>query len=181
LHDVTDYYHFVVSTFHVKIVKIRQPSFWNIYYNYLSDKVTALKNKLKMTKAVYNKALITLTKRVKKLKKKLKHKRRRAVVDSSEDEEASLDKKDSPKQGRIIEEINEDENVNFVKSSKQGEAHKIAGHKMESDDTKVVDFSTGYSDVEELKVIRLSPYELDYGSINVKIMVVLAADEAGSI
>nr|GEU56765.1 putative ribonuclease H-like domain-containing protein [Tanacetum cinerariifolium] len=78
---------------------------------------------------------------VKKLEKKLKHKRRREVVDSSEDEEASLDKEDSPKQERTIEEINEDENTNLVKSSKQGEAHEIVEHRKESDDTKVVDFS----------------------------------------
>nr|GEZ69684.1 hypothetical protein [Tanacetum cinerariifolium] len=69
------------------------------------DKVTTLENELKSTKGVYNKALITLTKRVKKLEKKLKHKRRRTVIDSSKDEEAT-------------------------------------GHRMESDDTKVVDFST---------------------------------------
>nr|GEV00851.1 hypothetical protein [Tanacetum cinerariifolium] len=94
------------------------------------------------SKAVYNKALITLTKRVKKLEKKLKHKRRRAVIDSSKDEDASLDKKDSPKQERMIEEIDEDENTNLVKSSKQGEAHETAGCRKESDDTEVVDFST---------------------------------------
>nr|GEV50073.1 hypothetical protein [Tanacetum cinerariifolium] len=40
----------------------------------LSDKVTHLENELTTTKAVYNKALITITQRVKKLKKKLKHK-----------------------------------------------------------------------------------------------------------
>nr|GEV67883.1 retrovirus-related Pol polyprotein from transposon TNT 1-94 [Tanacetum cinerariifolium] len=108
----------------------------------LPDKVTALENEIKSTKVVYNKALITLTKRVKKLEKKLKYKRRRAVIDSSEDEEASLDNEDSPKQGRMIEEIDEDENVNLVKSSKQGEAHETTGHRMESDDTEVVDFST---------------------------------------
>nr|GFB67219.1 hypothetical protein [Tanacetum cinerariifolium] len=82
-----------------------------------SDKVTTLENELKRTKAIYNKSLITLPKSVKKLAKKLKHKRRRAVVDSSEDEEASLDKEDSPKHGRMIEEIDEDKNVNLVKSS----------------------------------------------------------------
>nr|GEX60120.1 putative ribonuclease H-like domain-containing protein [Tanacetum cinerariifolium] len=60
-------------------------------------KVTVLKNELNSTKDVYKKALITLTKRVKKLKNKLKHKRRRAVVESSKDEEARLDKEDSPK------------------------------------------------------------------------------------
>nr|GEU88027.1 hypothetical protein [Tanacetum cinerariifolium] len=43
---------------------------------------------------------------------------------------------------RMIEEINEDKNVNLVKSSKQWEAHETDGHRMESDDTKVVDFST---------------------------------------
>nr|GEY98295.1 hypothetical protein [Tanacetum cinerariifolium] len=75
----------------------------------LSDKVTSLNNELKSTKAVYNKALITLTKRVKKLEKKLKHKRRRAVVDSLKDEETSLDKEDSLKQGRMIEEKDDNE------------------------------------------------------------------------
>nr|GEU93176.1 hypothetical protein [Tanacetum cinerariifolium] len=60
----------------------------------------------------------------------------------NEDEESSLDKEDSPKQWRMIEEINEDENVNLVKSIKQWEAHKTAGHRMESDDTEVVEFST---------------------------------------
>nr|GEV07550.1 retrotransposon protein, putative, unclassified [Tanacetum cinerariifolium] len=108
----------------------------------LSNKVTTLENKFKSRKAVYNKALITQTKRVKKLEKKLKHKRRRAVVDSSEDEEASLDKENSPKQERMIEEIDEDENVNLVKSSKQGEAHETVRHRIESDVTEVVDFST---------------------------------------
>ncbi|GKE88035.1 hypothetical protein Tco_1565510, partial [Tanacetum coccineum] len=105
-------------------------------------KVTTLENELSSTKAIHNKALITLTKRVKKLEKNLKLKKRSAVVDSSKDEEASLHNEDSSKQGRMIEEINEDENVNLVKSSKQGEAHDIAGHRMESDDTEVVDFST---------------------------------------
>nr|GEY83674.1 hypothetical protein [Tanacetum cinerariifolium]GEY85895.1 hypothetical protein [Tanacetum cinerariifolium] len=46
----------------------------------LSNKVTTLKNELTSTKAVYNKALITLTKRVKKLEKKLKHKRMRMTT-----------------------------------------------------------------------------------------------------
>nr|GEX33258.1 hypothetical protein [Tanacetum cinerariifolium] len=80
----------------------------------LSAKVTTLENKLTSTKAVYNKALVTLTKRVKKLENKLKHKRRRAFIDSSEDKEASLDHKDSPKQGMMIEEIDEDENVDLM-------------------------------------------------------------------
>nr|GFA53460.1 hypothetical protein [Tanacetum cinerariifolium] len=81
----------------------------------LSDKVTHLENELTSTKAVYNKALITLTKRVKKLEKKLKHKRSRAVIDSSKEEKASLDHEGSPKHGRMIEEIDKDENVNLVK------------------------------------------------------------------
>nr|GEV91858.1 RNA-directed DNA polymerase, eukaryota [Tanacetum cinerariifolium] len=51
---------------------------------------------------------------------KLKHKRRKVVINSSEDEESSLDHEDSPKQWRMIKEIDEDENVNLVQSSKQG-------------------------------------------------------------
>nr|GFB00816.1 hypothetical protein [Tanacetum cinerariifolium] len=44
--------------------------------------------------------------------------------------------------GRMIEEIDEDDTVNLFKNSKQGEAHETTRHRMESDDTKVVDFST---------------------------------------
>ncbi|GJZ39326.1 hypothetical protein Tco_0585889 [Tanacetum coccineum] len=51
-----------------------------------SDKVTSLEDELASTKAIYNKSPITLTKRVKKLEKRLKHKRRRTVIDSLEDE-----------------------------------------------------------------------------------------------
>nr|GEV60925.1 ribonuclease H-like domain, reverse transcriptase, RNA-dependent DNA polymerase [Tanacetum cinerariifolium] len=97
----------------------------------LSDKVTHLKNELTSTKAVYNKGLITLTKRVRKLEKKLKHKQRRVVIDSSSKEETSLDHKDSPKQGRMIEEIDKDKNVNLVKSSEKGEAHETTEHIMD--------------------------------------------------
>nr|GEY90627.1 hypothetical protein [Tanacetum cinerariifolium] len=100
-------------------------------YTKLSDKVTHLENQLTSTKAIYNKALITLTKRVKKLEKKLKHKRRREVINSSEKEEASLDHEDSPKRGRMIEEIDKDKNVNLIKSSKQGEANETAEHRMD--------------------------------------------------
>nr|GEV51904.1 hypothetical protein [Tanacetum cinerariifolium] len=109
---------------------------------HVTVRVTTLENELKSIKAVYNKALITLTKRVKNLEKKLKHKRRRKVNDSSKDKEASLHKEDSPKQGKMIKEIDEDENVNLVKRSKQREAHETAGNRMESDDAEVVDFCT---------------------------------------
>ncbi|GJU42484.1 zinc finger, CCHC-type, retrotransposon gag domain protein [Tanacetum coccineum] len=102
-----------------------------------SMQLTALEDELKSTKAVYNKSLITLTKRVKKLENKLELKRS-TIVNSSEDEKASLDIKDPSKQGKMIEEIDQDENVNLVKSSKKGEAHETAKHRMESD----VDFST---------------------------------------
>ncbi|GJR83636.1 retrovirus-related pol polyprotein from transposon TNT 1-94 [Tanacetum coccineum] len=104
----------------------------------LSDKVTTLEDELRSTKTVYNKSLITLTKRVKKLENKLQLKRRSTIINSSEDKETSLDIEDPSKQGRMIKEINQDENVNLVKSSKQGEAHETAEHGMESD----VDFST---------------------------------------
>nr|GEU58885.1 ribonuclease H-like domain-containing protein [Tanacetum cinerariifolium] len=96
----------------------------------LTEKVTSLENELTSTNAVYNKALITLTKRVKKLEKQLKHKGRRSVIDSSDDAKPSLDAEDSPKKGRIIEELDKDENVNLVQSSEQGEAQETAEHRM---------------------------------------------------
>nr|GEW77876.1 hypothetical protein [Tanacetum cinerariifolium] len=110
-------------------VQARPERLSNLPMNHHSEK-----NELTSTKAVYNKALITLTNRVKKLVKKLKHKRKRAIIDSSKKEEASLDHEDFPKQGRMIEEINKDENVNLVKSNKQGEAHETAEYR--------IDFST---------------------------------------
>nr|GEU77052.1 uncharacterized mitochondrial protein AtMg00810-like [Tanacetum cinerariifolium] len=86
----------------------------------LSDKVTHLENELTTTKVVYNKALITLTQRVKKLEKKLKHKRRNAVVSlEEEEEEESLDHEDSPKHGRMIAEINKDENAKQEKEAQK--------------------------------------------------------------
>ncbi|GJX92323.1 hypothetical protein Tco_0345649 [Tanacetum coccineum] len=102
-------------------------------YTKLSDKVTSLEDELASTKAIYNKALITLTKRVNKLEKQLKHKRRRKVIDSSKDKGPSLDAEDSPKQGRMIDEINKDKNVNFVKSRELGKSHDTAEHRMESE------------------------------------------------
>nr|GEU95142.1 hypothetical protein [Tanacetum cinerariifolium] len=95
------------------------------------EKVTSLENKLTSTKAVYNKALITLTKRIKKLEKQLKHKGRRAVIDSSDDAEPSLDAENSPKQRRMIEEFDKDGIVNLVQSSEQGEAQDTSKHRME--------------------------------------------------
>ncbi|GJT69036.1 hypothetical protein Tco_1028322 [Tanacetum coccineum] len=102
------------------------------------------------SEAIYNTSLITLTKRVKKLENKLELKRRSTIVNSSEDEEASLDIKDPSKQGRMIEEIDQDENVNLVKSSKQGEAHETTEYRMESD----LDFNTAspQNDDDELNL-----------------------------
>nr|GEW17905.1 hypothetical protein [Tanacetum cinerariifolium] len=80
----------------------------------LSNRVTTLENELSSTKAVYHKALITLTKRVKKLETRLKLRRSRAVIHSSDEEEPSLDVEASPKQGRMIEEIDKDKDVNWL-------------------------------------------------------------------
>ncbi|GJU53833.1 hypothetical protein Tco_1227547 [Tanacetum coccineum] len=102
-------------------------------YKKLSDKVTSFEDELASTKAVYNKALITLTKRVKKLEKQLKHKKKRAVIDSSKDEGPSLNAEDSPKQGRIIEEIDKNKTINLVKIRELGKSHDTAEHMMESE------------------------------------------------
>nr|GEU95203.1 hypothetical protein [Tanacetum cinerariifolium] len=71
-------------------------------------------NELSSTKDVYHKAFITLTKRVKKLETQLKQKRSRAVIYSSDEEEPSVDIKDSTKQGRMIEELDKDEDANLL-------------------------------------------------------------------
>nr|GEV59963.1 retrovirus-related Pol polyprotein from transposon TNT 1-94 [Tanacetum cinerariifolium] len=79
----------------------------------------------------------------------------REVVDSSKDKEESLDKEDSPKQGRTIEEIDEDKNINLIKSSKEGKAHETAGHRIESDDTEVVDFSTASPQKDDDEIVEV--------------------------
>nr|GEV61114.1 hypothetical protein [Tanacetum cinerariifolium] len=55
----------------------------------LANRVTTLENELSTTKAIYHKAFITLTKRVKKLESQLKQKRSRVVIHSSDEEEPS--------------------------------------------------------------------------------------------
>nr|GFB55390.1 hypothetical protein [Tanacetum cinerariifolium] len=67
------------------------------------------------TKAVYHKAFITLTKKVNKLETQLKQKRSRAIIHSSNEEEKSVHIEDSPKQERMIEELDNDEDVNLEK------------------------------------------------------------------
>nr|GEY27325.1 hypothetical protein [Tanacetum cinerariifolium] len=80
----------------------------------LSNRVTQLEAELSTTKAVYNKAFITLTNRVNKLKSQLKQKRSKAVIYSSEKEGPSVQIEDSPKQGRIVEEMDKDKNINLL-------------------------------------------------------------------
>nr|GEX77037.1 hypothetical protein [Tanacetum cinerariifolium] len=79
----------------------------------LSKRVTTLETELSSTKAVYHKAFITLTKKVKMLKTQLKKKRSRTIIHSSDEEEPSVDIEDSPKQGRMIKELDKDKYVNF--------------------------------------------------------------------
>ncbi|GKF75862.1 hypothetical protein Tco_0225306 [Tanacetum coccineum] len=79
----------------------------------LFKKVESLEADLKQTKQVYGVAYTKLIMKVKKLKKtvKISHSRRRAKIVVSDDEEASAD---SSKQGRMIEEIDEDAGFTLV-------------------------------------------------------------------
>nr|GEV03550.1 retrotransposon protein, putative, unclassified [Tanacetum cinerariifolium] len=63
--------------------------------------------------AFYHKAFITLTKRVKKLETHLKQKKSRTVIHSLDEEEPSVHIEDSPKQERMIEELDKDEDINL--------------------------------------------------------------------
>ncbi|GJU36466.1 hypothetical protein Tco_1184820 [Tanacetum coccineum] len=76
-------------------------------------KVESLETNLKQTKQVYGAAYTKLIMKVKKLEKivKTSHSRRRAKIVVLDDEEAS---EDSSKQGRMIEEIDEDARVTLV-------------------------------------------------------------------
>nr|GEV33506.1 hypothetical protein [Tanacetum cinerariifolium] len=84
-----------------------------------------------------NRAFITLTKRVKKLETQLKQKRSRAVIHSSDEEEPSMDIKDSLKQGRVLEELEKYKDFNLV--SEQGEVHEIAELSKDDDDATLVE------------------------------------------
>ncbi|GKD68017.1 hypothetical protein Tco_1322107 [Tanacetum coccineum] len=85
----------------------------------LSKKVESLEADLKQTKQVYGAAYTKLIMKVKKLEKTVKtsHSRRRAKIVVSDDEEAL---EDSSKQGRMIEEIDQDAGVTLVTPT-QGE------------------------------------------------------------
>nr|GEX45318.1 hypothetical protein [Tanacetum cinerariifolium] len=97
-----------------------------------SIRVTQLKTKLSTTKAVYNKAFINLTNRVKKLESLLKKKMSRAVIYSSDEEGSSVHIEDCLKQERKIEKMDKDENINLV--SKQGEVQETVEHSRDDDD-----------------------------------------------
>nr|GFC32358.1 hypothetical protein [Tanacetum cinerariifolium] len=101
-------------------------------YTTLSDRISTLEHELSSTKAIYHKAFITLTKRIKKLETQLKQKRSRVVTHSSDEEEPSVHIEDSPKQGRMIKELNKDKDVNLV--SQQGEVKETAEPSKDDDD-----------------------------------------------
>nr|GEX96455.1 hypothetical protein [Tanacetum cinerariifolium] len=103
----------------------------------LSNWVSTLENELSSTKAVYHKAFITLTKRVKKLETQLKQKRSRAVIHSLDEEEPSMDIEDSPKHGRMIEELDKDEDVNLV--SEQGEVQETTKPSKDDDEATLAE------------------------------------------
>nr|GEZ59724.1 hypothetical protein [Tanacetum cinerariifolium] len=121
----------------------------------LSNRVTQLETELSTTKAVYNKAFITLINRVKKLKSQLKQNRSKAVIHSLDEEGPSVHIKDSPKQGRIIEEMNKDESINLV--SEQREVQETVDHSREEEAEAQGDSD---QEVKELKLYkRIIPEE----------------------
>ncbi|GJZ08554.1 hypothetical protein Tco_0542837 [Tanacetum coccineum] len=83
----------------------------------LSKKVERLEADLKQTKKVYGAAYTKLIKKVKKLEKTVKSNqaRRKAKIVVSDDEE---DLEDSSKQGRMIEEIDQDARITLVTPTK---------------------------------------------------------------
>ncbi|GKC54081.1 hypothetical protein Tco_1076826, partial [Tanacetum coccineum] len=84
-----------------------------VFYTNLSKKVESLETDLKQTKQVYGAAYTKLIMKVKKLEKTVKssHARRRARIVFSDDE---VDEKDSSKQGRKIDKIDQDPDISLV-------------------------------------------------------------------
>ncbi|GJW93634.1 hypothetical protein Tco_0173306 [Tanacetum coccineum] len=84
-----------------------------VLYSTLSKKVESLEADMKQTKKVYGVSYTKLIKKVKKLEKAVKSNqaRRRAKIVVSDDEEHL---EDSSKQGRMIEEIDQDAGVTLV-------------------------------------------------------------------
>ncbi|GKC89682.1 hypothetical protein Tco_1150331 [Tanacetum coccineum] len=84
----------------------------------LSNKVDSLETELKQTKQTYGVALTKLIKKVKKLEQTVKtsQARRRAKIVVSEDEESS---EDTSKQGRMIEDIDQDAGISLVTPTKK--------------------------------------------------------------
>nr|GEU55132.1 B3 domain-containing transcription repressor VAL2 isoform X1 [Tanacetum cinerariifolium] len=82
-----------------------------------SDRVLALKTNLRQTKKVYGTAYTKLIMKVKKLEKTVKSNeaKRRTKIVVSDDEE---DSKDSSKQGRMIEDIDQDTGITLVTPTK---------------------------------------------------------------
>nr|GEY32278.1 hypothetical protein [Tanacetum cinerariifolium] len=72
-----------------------------------------------------------------KLETQLKQKRSRVVIHSSNEEEPSVDIEDSPKQGRMIEKLDKDNDVNLV--SDQREVQEIAETSKDDDDATLVE------------------------------------------
>ncbi|GKB83316.1 hypothetical protein Tco_0950211 [Tanacetum coccineum] len=83
----------------------------------LSNKVDSLETELKQTKQTYGAALTKLIKKVKKLEQTVKtsQARRRAKIVVSDDEESS---EDTSKQGRMIEDIDQDAGISLVTPTK---------------------------------------------------------------
>ncbi|GJR93394.1 hypothetical protein Tco_0265568 [Tanacetum coccineum] len=88
-----------------------------VLYTKLSNKVDSLETKLKQTKQTYGAALTKLIKKVKKLEQTVKtsQARRRAKIVVSDDEESS---EDTSKQGRMIEDIDQDAGISLVTPTK---------------------------------------------------------------
>nr|GEZ39111.1 hypothetical protein [Tanacetum cinerariifolium] len=79
----------------------------------------------------------TLSHRSKEARVSAKQKRSSAVIHSSDEEGPSVHIKDSPKQGRIIKEMDKDKNINLV--SEQGEVQETVEHSRDDDDETLVE------------------------------------------
>ncbi|GJV34298.1 hypothetical protein Tco_1394698 [Tanacetum coccineum] len=119
----------------------------------LSDRVVALETDLRQTKKVYGAAYTKLIKKVKKLERAAKssQSRRRANIVVSDDED---DAEDSSKQGRKIDEIDQDPDITLVQHD--AEIQGRHGQEMDTASPPRVSTAEDISTAETLVYIRRS-------------------------
>ncbi|GJV87548.1 hypothetical protein Tco_1531486 [Tanacetum coccineum] len=135
-----------------------------VFYTTLSKKVKILETDLKQTKLTYGAAYTKLIKKVKKLKNKVKSSqaRRRARIIVSDDED---DLEDPSKQGRKIDEIDQDPTISLVQLDAEIQGRHEHDMEFNFDLDAAKDVSTVEKDVSTAKPVSTSSTAVTTASV----------------